>query len=447
MNIRFSMIIVLAMMIVFVSIPAEAQAEEIKLVIDSQNVESKLLIVDGRSLVSAQILKEKFGEKLVWKKGRKELQVNSGYWRASFQVGSRIAEVNSSILPLESRIRLINDDVMIPLRFLTKMYGGELEWDGSTKTIYYYSNRVSDISTKSSVNSSQVVINTDYQVKYELNLYHRPQRLVLDLYNVSLAEVKSKVEVNNNIIRQIRVSQFKLNPAVVRVVVDINQMSNYQIKRNSLGLVLKINQDTQVVTSSIISRKPKLKKPKLKLRTKKIVIDPGHGGFDPGAIGPSGVQEKTVNYQIAKSVNKLLKQAGFRTKMTRRSDKFYSLAKRANQANRWSADLFVSIHSNSNSKPWINGTATYAHWYASKSNWALAWYVQSELVERIKLESNGLKAANFAVLRETNMPAILVETAFLSNPREERLLNSDDFQQKAAAGIVAGIKKYFAKED
>jgi len=132
--------------------------------------------------------------------------------------------------------------------------------------------------------------------------------------------------------------------------------------------------------------------------------------------------------------------------MTRENDRFIPLTGRAEIANTLNADIFVSIHANSHPRISVNGTETYAHWDASKENWALAWYVQSEMIKRIGLSDKGLKAANFSVLRNTEMPAILVESGFLSNPTEERLLKSDSFQQKVAEGIVAGISRYYQEK-
>ncbi|GAB6100190.1 hypothetical protein JCM16358_20690 [Halanaerocella petrolearia] len=451
MQTKSRLIVALVVAMVLVAIPVSAQ--DIKLVINGEQIATKLVVTNGRTLVPAQILADEFGAKVNWDRDNQSLKIEDDYLQTSFQIGDRVIEINSEIIPLRSRIKSISNQVMIPLRLLPKIYGGEISWEGSTKTVYYQTNQVTNIGINTLANTSQVVVNADTKVDYEVNSYEDPKRLVLDLYNLSLGEVKTKIPVNNGIIEQVRVSQFRFNPSVVRVVVDLKKMSSYQIKPKGSEVVLEVENNTQVVASSTISRssQPKSetgskKAPKLKLRRKKIVIDAGHGGLDPGAIGPSGVQEKVVNYQMSKKVNQLLKQEGFRTKMARRGDKFHTLSNRANQANNWSADLFVSIHANSNSNSRVNGTSTYAHWYASEENWALAWYVQSELIKRIGLEDDGLKAANFAVLRETDMPSILVETAFLSNPREERLLSNSSFQNQVAKGIVAGIKKYFTKQ-
>ncbi|GAB6138856.1 N-acetylmuramoyl-L-alanine amidase [Halanaerobaculum tunisiense] len=443
MEFRFRLILSMVALMVFLSFPVAA--EEVDLVINGEPVTTELVIVNGRALISASGLADQFGAELDWDSQQEVVKVTNRQSQLSLKVGSRIAKINGKIIPLQAKIRLLNNQVLVPMRLVPKIYGGQLTWEGSSKTIYYQSNRVTDIGTNISGATSQVVIQTTDQVDYKLDLYQQPQRLVVDLYDVSLDQATSNLAVNNQAVKQIRVSQFKFNPAVVRVVVDLKQISNYQVRSKGSGLVLEVESSSQVVTSSIISQSS-AEGNDLKLRTKRIVVDPGHGGMDPGAIGPEGVKEKTVNYQIAAKVNRLFQQEGFRTQLTRDQDQFQTLANRSQQANNWGADAFVSIHANSNPRAEISGSSTYAHWYASEKNWALAWYVQSELQQVAGLMDKGLKAANFSVLRKTEMPAILVETAFLSNPREEELLASDDFQQQVAQGIVAGIKEYFASQ-
>jgi len=448
LNNKYQYIIVLTMAMILISIPVAA--ENVDLVINGQQVNQDLMVIDGRTLVPAEILSTYFGETVIWDRYKDELRINRNKFKVRLPLNERVAFVNTEVIPLSIKTRLVNDKVMIPLRLLPKIYGGKLAWQASDKTIYYSSNQIEDMNINESKNKLQVIIKTDSLPDSELQLYHQPQRLVLDLKNINIGDAKDIIPLNKNIVKKIRVSQYQVNPASVRIVADINQMSSYYLKKEDSKLILEVKSKNKIVTSSITSDY-NLKVPDSSsnnnLNQKRIVIDPGHGGQDPGAIGVSGVDESKVVYQIAKKVNQLLKQENFKTLMTRGQNEFISLSGRAEMANRWPADLFISIHANSNNLSTIGGTATYAHWSASKKNWALAWYVQSEIMKRIQIEDNGLKAANFAVLRETKMPALLIETAFLSNLHEEYLLNTHDFQQQVAEGIVAGIKEYFNNEN
>lgn len=188
-----------------------------------------------------------------------------------------------------------------------------------------------------------------------------------------------------------------------------------------------------------------------------IVLDPGHasiqpgGGLDPGAIGHRlGLQEKDVNLSIALKVKKLLEDAGTHVVLTHTGSTSLSLAQRAGIANSLHADIFVSIHANSG-KAGIAGHSTYYYaplWSSSLGTQRyerqkLATLVQRELVKSGGRRDIGILEANFAVLRETQVPSILVETAFLSDKTEEALLGQDWYRQKLAEGIANGIKAYF----
>ena len=172
----------------------------------------------------------------------------------------------------------------------------------------------------------------------------------------------------------------------------------------------------------------------------KIVIDPGHGGKDPGAVGPSGIKEANVNLQVALKVAEKLQKAGLSVKLTRTTDTFVDLQPRCDIANSWMADYFVSIHCNAASTPQAHGTETYCYKFGGKGE-VLAKAIQAELIAATGRANRGVKTANFYVLRCTNMPAVLTEMAFISNPEEERLLASVAYQEKCALAIAKGIGK------
>lgn len=193
------------------------------------------------------------------------------------------------------------------------------------------------------------------------------------------------------------------------------------------------------------------------LAGKVIVIDPGHasvqpgGWLDPGTVGKNGLKEKDVNIDLAYKVTSMLQQAGARVIMTHTGSTSLSLAGRANIANSAGADIFVSIHVNSNPNPAMSGHTTYYYapadrpvLYAQRlERQKLATVVQQELVKAAGRANQGIMTSNFAVLRETTVPSILVETAFMSNATEMNLLTTDAFRQRLALGIYNGIAAYF----
>ena len=220
-----------------------------------------------------------------------------------------------------------------------------------------------------------------------------------------------------------------------------------------------------------------------------IAIDPGHGGEDPGAIGPRGTQEKDVVLAIARKLKALLDaEPGVRTMLTRDDDYYVPLATRVQKARRVHADLFVSIHADSFNVPTVRGSSVFAlsehgatsaaaKWLAQKENAAdliggvnldvgdpvlartlLDLSQRAQITDSLKvgrhvlagigsvnpLHKSEVEQAGFAVLKAPDIPSILVETAFISNPEEEQRLKSDRHQRRIAESMRDGIRTYFA---
>lgn len=175
----------------------------------------------------------------------------------------------------------------------------------------------------------------------------------------------------------------------------------------------------------------------------KIVLDAGHGGRDQGAAGRK-IQEKEVALKIAQRAAKYIKRRtrGVDVILTRDRDEFISLNERANFANFCQADLFISIHANS-ARGYAEGTETFV-WNKRHNPWSLklARLIQKEYTERGNRKNRGVKKANFAVLRNTNMPAVLTEVGFISNAKEEKYLKSRKGRRKLAYCIYQAVKQY-----
>ncbi|MGN7470114.1 N-acetylmuramoyl-L-alanine amidase [Brevibacillus sp. SAFN-007a] len=178
------------------------------------------------------------------------------------------------------------------------------------------------------------------------------------------------------------------------------------------------------------------------LRGKVIVIDPGHGGSDVGTLGTKwGTEEKTLNHKTSLLLASKLRQRGAQVIMTRTADSEKpSLAQRVAISEAKAADAFVSIHYNSSTKP-NSGTLTF--FYAQNKDYDLARSIESRLAGGIGLKSNGLSFGNYHVLRENDRPSVLVELGFLSNPKDEALVRTAAYQEKAAQAIADGLADYF----
>jgi N-acetylmuramoyl-L-alanine amidase len=224
--------------------------------------------------------------------------------------------------------------------------------------------------------------------------------------------------------------------------------------------------------------------PQVPLRIKKVVIDAGHGGNDPGAIGRTGLREKDINLDIAKRLAKLLGDGGVRIVMTRSADRFIPLPRRVDIANNSDAELFISIHSNANRVKGLNGFEVYyvsptlsdsrralyaaehsklnldSSWFASDSinlkatlwdmiyassrseSITLARSICRSIDHELETKVLGIKGANFYVLKGVRMPAVLIEIGFVSNPHEELLLKNSYYRQQIAEAIAGGINGY-----
>jgi N-acetylmuramoyl-L-alanine amidase len=233
---------------------------------------------------------------------------------------------------------------------------------------------------------------------------------------------------------------------------------------------------------------PRKSKPEM-MRLITVAIDPGHGGEDPGAISRSGTHEKNITLAIARKLKaKIDKEPNMRAALTRDGDYFISLPMRLVKARQLNADLFVSVHADAFIKPHARGSSVYAlsergatsaaaRWLAKKENEAdliggvnldikdpylkqtlldlsqtatindslkLGKEVLLEIGDINHLHKNDVEQAGFAVLKSPDIPSILVETAFISNPDEEKKLKDTAYQDKLAEAILAGIKRYFA---
>lgn len=176
--------------------------------------------------------------------------------------------------------------------------------------------------------------------------------------------------------------------------------------------------------------------PALAFRT--VVIDPGHGGRDLGAAD-SHVYEKHINLDVSRRLERSLREAGFKTVMTRTRDEFIALSERSAKANRYRNAIFVSVHFNSSYRAAALGIETF---YRSSNSEKFAQLVQRELIKNVGATDRGVKTANFSVLRRTKHPAILVEGGFISNKSERSAMLDPQYRQVVADSIARGIIQF-----
>ena len=241
---------------------------------------------------------------------------------------------------------------------------------------------------------------------------------------------------------------------------DLSQYPNWElsdnetIEINSNGIARAVNEGTVFLSQRIgekvyiveIYVPSEISKVNLESRGAqprgyyKVFIDAGHGGTDPGALG-YGYRESDLNLQVAKKVESKLKSKGIDVKMSRSSDIFYSLSERAEMANDYGADAFVSIHQNSAEAKSANGIETYYNRNKEEDK-PLSNDIQTQVISQTGANNRGVKNAEFTVLVKSKMISALVECGFITNELEVKKLSDSSYQDKLATGIANGIEEY-----
>lgn len=372
--------------------------------------------------------------------------------------------------------------------------------------------RITKIRHWSTDKYTRVVIHVDKELPYTSNLlnadpkFGKPPRLYVDIEGADIDNTLYVEPITKGLLEEIRFGRNK--PEVSRVVLYIDSFDDYRVFAlpNPYRIVMDIegegaNPDQLFAKDpgqkqsgsqegSVKSNTPEnvdSLRAALGLKINTVVIDPGHGGHDPGAIGPSGLREKDVNLRIAKRLKEKLLSEGKRfgiqeVHLTRSTDRFIPLEERTAIAKKKNADLFISIHCNAAKDRRAHGVETYILSFTNdESSLAVAarenatttqgmsnlksivqkylmsskieeskkfaGYVQDGMITNISskysdVKNKGVKKAPFIVLIGADIPSILVETSFISNPTEEKRLKTSSYIEKITNGIISGIEKY-----
>ncbi|PJE08542.1 MAG: N-acetylmuramoyl-L-alanine amidase [Legionella sp.] len=356
-----------------------------------------------------------------------------------------------------------------------------------------------------------VLFKLDSAVSHKVFTLTNPNRVVIDFEDTNLAVDLNRVNLGSQLIKYIRsghpnpntlrlvfevsqIVQTKTNPlrsaAANGFTVDLSANGGQPAKPNApakLALVAKSAEPIKLASSVPISVRHA---PSRNLRDVVVALDPGHGGKDPGASGPSNAIEKDVTLAIALKLKQIIdKQPGMRAVLTRKGDYYIGLRERLTIARKYNADVFVSIHADAFINQQSNGASVFAlsqsgatseaaRWLAEKENYSELGGVnlanlddQSGLVRTVlidlsqtatigsslhmgdrvlhnldaitTLHNNKVEQARFMVLKSPDIPSILIETGFISNPREEKNLSSGAYQTKLTQAIFQGLKRYF----
>jgi N-acetylmuramoyl-L-alanine amidase len=257
-----------------------------------------------------------------------------------------------------------------------------------------------------------------------------PPALFLTMYGVTSNTDWIRYDLADQVIKEIQWSQPKEEVYQLKVYLNLNQHWGYDVFYEGSALILEIKDQ------------PKLKR---KLEGLKIAVDPGHCP-DPGAVGPTGLEERVVNLEIARKLKEILEKNGAEVVMTRSGMDSLALYDRPRIAIEEGCDILISVHNNAlpdGINPFYNnGTSTY---YYHPQSLALAKEIQRELLDELGLPDYGVYYGNLVLTRPSQLLAVLVECAFMMIPEQEELLRTEKFQKKCAQAICDGILEFIEK--
>lgn len=292
-----------------------------------------------------------------------------------------------------------------------------------------------------------IEINTNREVK-NFSIQENPNnkyQLIFNIEDAQISNISRQKKLDGNIAKKVFLQE-KKDTVQGKIYLQEEVNNNYKIySLGKKGIAIDIFNsivNTPVASDVALSN----------VKNKIITIDPGHGGSDSGAVGPNGYTEKEGTFAISQKVASILNQSGAKVVMTRDSDvDVYGpnafarneLQARVDVGNNANSDIFVSIHCNAFVNPAANGTQTF-YYGSSYQGQRLAQSIQEKMIEANGLRDRGISTCNFYVVKHSYMPAVLIETAFITNYDEEALLSDDEWQTTMAKAIAEGINEYFS---
>lgn len=292
-----------------------------------------------------------------------------------------------------------------------------------------------------------IEINTNREVK-NFSIQENPNnkyQLIFNIEDAQISNISRQEKLDGNIAKKVFLQE-KKDTVQGKIYLQEEVNNNYKIySLGKKGIAIDIFNsvvNTPVASDVALSN----------VKNKIITIDPGHGGSDSGAIGPNGYTEKEGAFAISQKVASILNQSGAKVVMTRDSDvDVYGpnasarneLQARVDVGNNANSNIFVSIHCNAFVNPAANGTQTF-YYGSSYQGQRLAQSIQEKMIEANGLRDRGISTCNFYVVKHSYMPAVLIETAFITNYDEEALLSDDEWQTTMAKAIAEGINEYFS---
>lgn len=459
-------------------------ADDIKLYFDDSLIKTDVspIIINDRTMVPVRSIFEKMNAEVTWINSKKQVIIKSLSKRIVLNVDKTRAYVDDKAIELDTAPVIVNDRTLIPVRFVSENLGYDVEWDNKERAVHINSPYkepeelvIKRINATKSSRNSKVTIFIDNIEKPSISYASNPQRFIADFENTVISGGDSKKTLNSDDITEVRYAE---HDGYLRVVIESPADAEYTVSysSNSMTIIVECehseddthddkpesdntDKDDNDTSSSDAEDEPETAPDVIvKVDRPLVVIDAGHGGWDSGAVGYDDdgevvVRECDANLAIALRVQHYLVKNNVDVIMTRQTNKalgtteMEDLLSRCKIANDADATLFVSIHNNSFTEPTATGTEILYADTDSKINYGvtsktMAQNIITPLVKATGLQNRGLHdSPKMVVLGRTEMPSVLIECAFVSNPSDREILTDDSEIDDMGYAIAEGIIK------
>ncbi len=474
-------VLLFLIMLFSVFIPFVHADDDLTLVIDGKKISTDVnpMIIESRTMVPIRVLFDSFGADVLWNEALRQAIISTKTTVIVFTIDSKTAYVDGVGKSMDVAPTIVNGRTLVPIRFISGVLGYDVEWNGSTRTVYVKSKapipdtdekdeeenmlpKLSEINVTEKSSSVEITVSLSERVKPKTLELSSPDRLVFDFYGVNGLCEKSNITFENSTIKEIRWAH---HTEYTRVVVETFKKSQYSIRYTTKACIITVEKSRYTQpddekedeeNNTLPESDGKYETPVITGKTPVIAIDAGHGGYDSGALGYNEdgevvLKEKEVNLTISKYLEKRLKDAGIKVIMTRSGDValgdtvMADLVARSEIANKSMADLFISVHNNAFTDPESTGTSVLYPGLSNAGEYGitseeLAKNIQKPLVKATGLKDRGIvESPEMVVLKKTNMPAVLLECAFVTSYNDQKVLSDDRKLSQIADAIYEGL--------
>jgi len=387
------------------------------------------VIINDRTLVPIRAIFEKLGADVYWVSVEQKAVIVLNSVALQIKVNDKVATINGKNFEMDVPAKIINDRIMVPVRFIAEHLNYKIGWYPDRKVVTVDSVQLGEIKVEQSDSYDTVIISSGPSKYYTVMELTDPDRIVIDIPNVEVP-ASGQIDVNGQYLNTVRYAQF--DKVVARVVLDVSGKPKYEITNQDDRLIVKLHNMATPTTNLT------------------ICVDPGHGGSEPGASG-YGYVEKDINLKLGLLLRDELKKCGFNVVMTREDDRYLSLYERGQIALKNNCNAIISVHFNASG----TGAASGFEAIYTFNNESAKWIALSIFDEATKLGLNKRRVytlesssypgrSYYGVLRESEpIPGVIAEGLFIDNANDVKFLSDPNFLKNLAKAYCRGICNAF----